>query len=927
MASYSTKTVHLAKSLFPTQSIRPRRPLVFIASSYISGIAFCYLFSPPLPALIISLMTFSTLFVYVIFRDFFLSVFTLLICVAFFSGAVYAHTSFSKTDSLEIYMTDGAGYVEGIVGRVLFCEQRDEDYKVLTVVTGSRKILVRSYGESEKQTSFPPEQLIGKRVLMKGKLSYPGTVRNPKGFDYRLHLLSRNIRVILTCELPGDFELFDSASEQIGLFQSIRNENAIEKTIWNTLGVLARAKATFANNVYDVLPASKAALFLGMMFGDKEALDEDTYDLFKRHGVAHILSVSGLHIGMVYAFVSATLGNRKTKRFYIAAIILLLCYAAISNFSPTVMRAFSMITVHIVGKVLNQRYDMLTGVLLSAFIMLIINPLALFGTGFILSYTAVCSLAFALPFASRFTGFRNKLSGNAVRERQMKFYGARFSKLAGGEILKLLMPAVIIQVFMLPLTMYFFNNLPVLAVLINIPVIALASLIVPFGIVILIISVAGSIIPPLLSLTETLSGIGSSSAGAMIDLMMGLTQAADQIAFSSFVVPSPPFPLLMLFYLLGFYLLSDTFAMSLARFRKSYMSGLLALPALIVVCLLIGLSPSAKQNDAAYTFVDVGQGDCLHVKTHDGRNYLMDGGGKYDYNVGKNTLAPYLLQNGVSRLDGIFVSHLHMDHLKGLTELAAIMDIGAVYVFDRYSTCPNAVTQAFTNQSSSSETSASSTSSGIGIFNADTFNKKSSGADTSKADPYSSPSTILENNLRFVAAGDTVTLGKYARAEVLYPEKRSHAEYEQENLYMEYVDEDENLNSLIIRFINKDVSVLMTGDISKHGEEEASVLADLGCDILKIGHHGSKTSTSEALLASASPKIAVIQLGKNTYGHPAPETLETLSSRNIPVYRNDEDGAILIFPVKSGFKVQTVIPDMIPPVLLKQFEKDKTNEP
>ena len=921
MTLYSTKLVHLTKSTFSASSSRPRRPLVFIVSSYISGIAFCYLFSPPLPTLITLLAALCVMIVYALSRNFFLSVFTIFLCAVFFIGAIYANTSFSKADPLEQFMTDGAGYAGELVGRVLFCEQRDEDYKVLTVVSGGRKILVRSYGESEKQTSFSPEDLIGKRVLVKGKLSYPGTARNPKGFDYRLHLLSKGIRVILTCELQGDLILLNRTANQANLLQSIHDDNAIEKSIWNILSIFAQAKATFANRVGSVLSENDTALFMGMMFGDTNSLDEDTYDLFKRHGVAHILSVSGLHIAMVYAFVSTMLGSRKTKGFYIAVIVLLLCYAAFSNFSPTVMRAFSMITVHIAGKILNQRYDMLTGVLFSAFIMLLINPLALFGIGFILSYTAVCSLAFALPFAGRFTGFRNKLSGNAVRERQMKLYGARFSKLAGGQILKLLMPAVIIQIFMLPLTMYFFNNLPVLAVLINIPVIALSSLIVPFGIVILLISMADQVLPFLSSLTDILSGIGSSSVGAMLDLMMALTRAADQITFSSFVVASPPFQLLLLFYLLGFYLLSDTFAMSLARFRKSYMAGLLALPALVAVCLLIGLSPAAKQNDAAYTFVDVGQGDCLHVKTPDGRNYLMDGGGKYDYNVGKNILAPYLLQNGVRRLDGIFVSHLHMDHFKGLSELAEIMDIGVVYVFDRYSTCSDAVTNSFVEKRNDSDSKSSGSVFGLGIFKTNT-----SGKESSETGPPSSPSAIPESSLRFVAAGDTVMLGKHARAEVLYPAKRSLSEYEQENIYMEYVDEDENLNSLIIRFINKDVSVLMTGDISKHGEEEASALSDLGCDILKIGHHGSKTSTSEALLASASPQIAIIQLGKNTYGHPSPETLETLSNRNIPVYRNDEDGAILIFPVKNGFRVQKVIPDLIPPVLLKEYEQNDENE-
>ena len=869
-----------SKSLYPGQipacfsRSLPRRPLAYLVSSYISGIAFCYFFSPPAPALIAGLAAFSSMILYGLLRfsrndsygarsDYTVTAFALLMCVFFAAGAVYASTAFSRADPLEQYMTDGAGYTDGIIGHVLISEQRNTDYRVLTVITGSGRILVRIYGEKDKPMNPPPEDLIGKRVLLRGKLSYPETARNPGCFDYRLHLLSKDIRVILTCELLGDFSTLDDASPS---------------PVWQALGILAQAKAAFKNRVNAVLTPEQAALFTGMMFGDKETLDEDTYDLFKRHGVAHILSVSGLHIGMVYAFVSAALGSRKTKRFYITVMILLLCYAALSNFSPSVMRAFSMIAVHIGAKMLNLRYDILTGVLLSAFIMLLINPLALFGTGFILSYTAVCSLAFALPFVNRFTGYRNRLSGLAVKEKHLKVYGAGFSGLIRGRIIKLFVPMVVIQFFMLPLTMYFFNCFPALAVVINIPVIALASFIVPLGIVILLITAAGSLIPPLITMTDALSGIGSSSAGAMIDLMLLLTAGADRVPFSSFTAPSPPVFLLLLFYFLFFFLMSDSFAAIVYRLKKSVP----ALPVLIVIsCLFIAISPAGRYSSAAYTFIDVGQGDCLHIQTPDGRNYLMDGGGKYDYNIGKNVLAPYLLKNGISGLDGVFVSHLHMDHFKGLTELAEIIDIRALYVFDMYSARPEAVTDAFRSV--------------YGV--------------------------LPEYNLLYLAAGDIVTLGKYAQAEILYPPRRPSEEYSRETDFEEDYDEDENQNSLIIRFVNRGISVLMTGDISADGEADLMALSDPDSDILKIGHHGSKTSTSERFLASADPKIAVIQVGKNVYGHPAMETLEKLRQENLPVYRNDKDGAVLILPINGGFRVKTMKRDFVSPVLLKPFER------
>jgi competence protein ComEC len=305
------------------------------------------------------------------------------------------------------------------------------------------------------------------------------------------------------------------------------------------------------------------------------------------------------------------------------------------------------------------------------------------------------------------------------------------------------------------------------------------------------------------------------------------------------------------------------------------------IPAFILIAvLLIGSVPTVQQNRAAYTFVDVGQGDCLHIRTPDGRNYLMDGGGKSDYNVGRNVLAPYLLKNGVRRLDGIFVSHLHTDHVKGLAEIAEIIDVGAIYVYDGYKTCPEAVALAF-------ESGGGEVDSGGGN---------------------------LINRLRFVAAGDTVLLGGSSGAEILFPERRGAYEYQSEAAVSLNAD-DENKNSIIVRFVNRGISVLMTGDISKEGEAAVTAVSDISCDILKIAHHGSKYSTSENLFIAANPALAVIQVGKNSFGHPTAEALETISNASVPVYRNDEEGAILIYPYSGGFKVKTVKRDYIPKLL------------
>ncbi len=108
----------------------------------------------------------------------------------------------------------------------------------------------------------------------------------------------------------------------------------------------------------------------------------------------------------------------------------------------------------------------------------------------------------------------------------------------------------------------------------------------------------------------------------------------------------------------------------------------------LLICLCLGVSAVFGQATAtgfektSIVFVDVGQGDCMHIRTEDGRNYLLDGGGKIDYNLGKKTLKPYLLKNGVRRLDGAFVTHLHTDHYKGIAELCQEGMVNKLFLYE-----------------------------------------------------------------------------------------------------------------------------------------------------------------------------------------------------------------------------------------------------
>ena len=271
-----------------------------------------------------------------------------------------------------------------------------------------------------------------------------------------------------------------------------------------------------------------------------------------------------------------------------------------------------------------------------------------------------------------------------------------------------------------------------------------------------------------------------------------------------------------------------------------------------------------KFRDADIVFVDVGQGDCMHMRVSRSAgsdsfpwigeyNVLIDGGGKAGYDVGKKVLKPYLLKNGVYGIDLAIVTHLHTDHYEGIRSLCRDGMVRKLCVYEGYRVEEKRIL---------------------------------------------SECGLDKKDLMYVTEGDVIKVGQ-AGFYILAPEKRSDEEY----MRLSEDQEDENKKSLLIKSDYKGISTLMTGDIGTEGEDEvmkrmetgkdtAGDLNKLKCHILKVGHHGSRYSTGEKFLDAADPGFAVIQVGKNNYGHPAEEILEKLEKRGIGVYRTDRNGAV-----------------------------------
>lgn len=273
--------------------------------------------------------------------------------------------------------------------------------------------------------------------------------------------------------------------------------------------------------------------------------------------------------------------------------------------------------------------------------------------------------------------------------------------------------------------------------------------------------------------------------------------------------------------------------------RKNFINfGIL----IFIICVSIFL---IKPSKLTVTMLDVGQGDSI-VCEYGNISFLIDGGGERYYAVGDNIVLPYLNSRGITNLDFVFVSHIDTDHINGIIEIADSIEIEKIFL-------PKT---------------------------------------TSKDGKFIELSEVAsENNIPmyYVEAGDSVYISDNFYIEILHPS-------------VDFTRNDNNENSIVCKMTYYETSILFTGDVEQYGEKfMLNNNVDVSADILKVGHHGSKTSTTENFLNAVAPKIALISCKENNmYNHPSESVIESLENNEVDIYRTDLQDAIVLDIGKSG---------------------------
>lgn len=656
----------------------------------------------------------------------------------------------------------------------------------------------------------------GDRVVARGYLSMPDEPGNPGQFDYRMYLLRKGIGAVLSVKDEGDIVTTGTGTG-----------NPLVKL---ALGIKQRLVRVGENT----LPPDQATLLNGIVFGVRGEIDAREKEIFNETGVNHILSVSGLHVGLVLAAVAGLLKLARMPRRCQLPLILtvLVIYAVMTGLSPPVVRSTVMAVVLLLGHYLGREAHWPTGMALAALLVLLFTPAALFDPGFQLSFTATWGILYLSPV----------LGG--LLKKQLP--------LPPGAALFFAVPLAA-QLGTLPLTALHFNLVTAAALPANLLAVPLVGIILPLG-------AAAALVG---QFSMPLAGVLNAATGALLELFRWLVSHIRELPGGYYYITSPAWLLVLAWYPL-LWLLGKKVETSGGKSHASP-ARWAAMVSLSLVLLVSGWwSWRSGENRLKAHFIDVGQGDSIYVQFPNGKGMLVDTGGKKgEFISGKgagDVVTAYLRRMGINSIDVLVLTHPHEDHAGGARSIVERFPVGTVLV------SPSGFPLD-----------------GWGGISGDGNNEPGDVPDPSYIDLLSG---MIKNGVpvRFPRAGDKLMLDSGVDITFLSPGEP-----------MNDTRSDLNNNSLVIMLNYGRQDILLTGDIE---EEAQQWLLDSGnrlaCTVLKVPHHGSRYILPE-FLEACSPQVTVISVGKyNSFGHPDPETLARLEESPAGIYRTDRDGAVVL---------------------------------
>ena len=620
---------------------------------------------------------------------------------------------------------------------------------------------------------------------------------------------------------------------------------------------LEEIKRKINNGYQQVLSKKSAGLLMAMVTGEKSELDAHIKQLYQEQGIAHILAISGLHIALVGRNLFQNM--RKRGMAYLisggSAIGFLVLYCLMIGKSASVVRAFVMLVVFLAGEIIGRSYDMLTAMSVSAGILILQNPYCIMDTGFLLSFGAILGIGICYPVyfkdivckkEVRKAGSRGRDAKKERKKSKEKYKKKNGINKRTGEIKEentdkkkiwrglkeSFFISLSIQMVTFPVLIHTFYGISVYSIFLNLFVIPSMSLLLP-----------SAMIGGVMSLFSFFwAKVFLYPAIFFLNLYELLCEMMDHIPYSFYITGEQPIRFYVIYYAV---LIIVGILLQKKEKKKIYVVLFLSLVFLcfdlpyevLMIQPIEDYKPMNRQKRMRIICADVGQGDGLVFQLPTHHVYLLDGGSTDVKDVGTYRLLPLLHYYGITSVEGAIVTHLDADHYNGMKQLFGEVKIKTLFL-------PKL---------------------------------------KEKDEEYIGLERVAlqyGTKIQYLGEGDRMKDGE-VEFTWLSPARNAQKD-------------NRNDNSQVFFLQYKEFCGVFTGDMGEDREEE--LLEQVKpCTVLKVGHHGSKHSSSSAFLEKVCPKYALISYGVgNRYGHPNIETIERLQKQGTKIYETGKSGAIFI---------------------------------
>ena len=622
------------------------------------------------------------------------------------------------------------------------------------IISGREKLLCNYYFKDKNQIM---NLSLGDSLKLTGNLSVPKKNSNFNLFNYKKYLYNEKIYYILNV---NDFKIIKNSRNPLTILK-----NKISRSL----------------NTND-----KADNYIrGFILGDSQYFDKEIMEKYRKIGISHLFSISGMHISSIVMLAERILRKLKIKvtNISIICIIFVLIYMYLTSYTSSVMRSGIFFIVLRVVKILRLKISTIKCCILSLFIAIMINPFIVYKMGFIYSFV----ISFYLICFRKVISNKNKY------------------------IFKILITSFISWIVSIPISTYFFFNINILTPIYNVIVIPIVTF----------------LIFPLSFLTFAFKQLKPIYLGC-INLLEFLTDSFCKLN-SNIILKKPN-----LFLIIAYFIIITFILYRLQYNDKKYI-------VLLVLMFLVHYNYNYIFKSTYLLMLDVNQADCF-VLHNNNITFMIDTGGRIG---SERNISDVLKSFGIKKINYIFITHGDYDHMGGAINLVNNFKVDNV------------------------------------IFNCGEFNE-------------------LEKELIKVLK----------KKKIKYYTCIKRLNIDNNRLYFlqtkEYDNENDNSNVIYIELDG--YKFMFMGD--SRIEKEKDILDKYNIsdiDVLKVGHHGSKTSSDKKFIYEIKPKYSIISVRKNNrYGHPNKEVLDTLNDSKI--YRTDQDGSIMFKIKKDKLRIETYSP-------------------